>query len=147
MRGNPIHSKLAMADASDASCGASSPAGAAARTGDSAVQALAMQLRSGEGEPNPLASLNGSIVALREEQTRMKDERKKLAKELKNAQRRKRRLKGRARQLSNEDLLAVLLMREEAGNMGGASSSSSSGSPQKAAELAVDGAPAAGISD
>ena len=38
---------------------------------------------------------------------------KRLAKELKNTQRRKRRLKGKARQLSNEDLLAVLLMREE----------------------------------
>ena len=36
-----------------------------------------------------------------------------MAKELKNAQKRRRRLKARARQLSNDDLLAVLLMRKD----------------------------------
>ena len=60
-----------------------------------------------------LASLNGAIEKLKEEQARVNDEKKRLAKEFKNQQRRKRRLKGKARQLSNEDLLAVLLMREE----------------------------------
>ena len=43
----------------------------------------------------------------------MREERKRHAKELKNAQRRKRRLKTKARQLTNEDLLAVLLLRQE----------------------------------
>jgi len=38
-----------------------------------------------------------------------------VAAELKNAQRRKRRLRTKARQLSNEDILAVLLMRQEQG--------------------------------
>ena len=90
----------------------------------SAVQTLAAQLQlpgTGRGQ---LASLNDAIDDLKSEQQRLKDNKKRLAKELKNAQRRKRRLKGRARQLSNEDLLAVLLMREE----GGASSSATAGS-------------------
>ena len=43
----------------------------------------------------------------------MREERKRAAAELKKAQHRKRRLKTKARQLSNEDLLAVLLLRQE----------------------------------
>ena len=50
---------------------------------------------------------------MKREQQRMRDERKRAATELKNAQRRKRRLKTKARQLSNEDLLAVLMLRQE----------------------------------
>ena len=38
-----------------------------------------------------------------------------MAAELKNAQRRKRRLRTKARQLSNKDILPVLLIREEQG--------------------------------
>ena len=57
-------------------------------------------------------SLADSIMALREEQEKLRADRKRVQKDLKNAQRRKRRLKGRARQLSNNDLLEVLLMRQ-----------------------------------
>ena len=39
-------------------------------------------------------------------------DRKRVQKELKNAQRKKRRLKDKARQLTNTDLLEVLLMRQ-----------------------------------
>ena len=54
------------------------------------------------------ASLAEEIVKLREEQIKVRSDQK----ELKNAQRRKRRLKGKARQLTNNDLLEVLLMRQ-----------------------------------
>ena len=57
-------------------------------------------------------SLADSILALREEQLRVRADRKRVAKELKNAQRRKRRLKEKARQLTNTDLVEVLLMRQ-----------------------------------
>ena len=53
------------------------------------------------------------IAQLRDEQKDARERRKKVNKELKHAQKRKRRLQGRARQLSNDDLLAVLMMREE----------------------------------
>ena len=42
----------------------------------------------------------------------MRADRKRIQKELKNAQRRKRRLKEKARQLTNTDLVEVLLMRQ-----------------------------------
>ena len=57
-------------------------------------------------------SLADSILALREEQQRVRADRKRVQKELKNAQRKKRRLKDKARQLTNTDLLEVLLMRQ-----------------------------------
>ena len=58
-------------------------------------------------------SLNESIAEMRANQKALKDSQKRLATQLKNAQKRKRRLKVKARLLSNEDLLEVLLLREE----------------------------------
>ena len=57
-------------------------------------------------------SFADSILALREEQIQCRLHRKRVQKELKNAQRRKRRLKDKARQLANTDLVEVLLMRQ-----------------------------------
>ena len=57
-------------------------------------------------------TLADSILTLREEQLRVRADRKRIQKELKNAQRRKRRLKDKARQLTNTDLVEVLLMRQ-----------------------------------
>ena len=57
-------------------------------------------------------TLADSILALREEQLRVRADRKRVQKELKNALRRKRRLKEKARQLNNTDLVEVLLMRQ-----------------------------------
>ena len=57
-------------------------------------------------------SLAVSISALQEEQDKLRADRKRAQKELRNAQRRTRRLKGKARQLTNTDLLEVLLMRQ-----------------------------------
>ena len=61
------------------------------------------------------AYTNPEIERLLLDQKRVQEERKRVAPELKNAQRRKRRLRTKARQLSNEDILAVLLMRQEQG--------------------------------
>ena len=93
----------------------SAGSGTAPAAANSAVQAIAqaMSASRGSGDRN-LASLNADIANMRREQARVRGERKRLAKEMRNAQRRKKRLKTKARQLSNDDLLAVLLMREEA---------------------------------
>ena len=61
--------------------------------------------------------LSEGITTVKNEQAKLRAERKRVAAELKNAQRRKRRLRTKARQLSNEDILAVLLMRQEQGPM------------------------------
>ena len=62
----------------------------------------------------PPVSLTQQIEALKLQQKAARDARKVMAKSLKNAQKRKRRLQGRARQLSNDDLVAVLTMRADA---------------------------------
>ena len=56
--------------------------------------------------------VSADIARLHAEQKRVREERKRVANELRNAQKRKQRLKHRARLLSNEDLLAVAAMRE-----------------------------------
>ena len=57
-------------------------------------------------------SLGRSIERFKGEQARLRADRKRVAKELRNASKRKSRLRKRARQLSNDDLVAVLLMRK-----------------------------------
>jgi hypothetical protein len=67
-----------------------------------------------------------SIASLKAEQDRARGDRRRISKELRNAQRRTCCLKGKARQLTNDDLMAVLLMRRqetEARGRGAASSS------------------------
>ena len=59
-----------------------------------------------------IESLVTKIPEMRAEQQRPRDVRMRQAAALKDLQRRKRRLKGKARQLSNEYLLAVLLVRQ-----------------------------------
>ena len=53
------------------------------------------------------------ITSLRKQQRELVQKKKTLAKDLKNAQRRTRRVQGRAKTLSDEDLLSVLRMRAE----------------------------------
>ena len=86
------------------------------------------------------ASLIDHIEELRAEQRRARQQRQEITRELRNAQRRKRRLKGRARQLSNDDLLTVLRMRDDtaaavtpdaATPTGSTSSGSSSATPKR----------------
>ena len=52
------------------------------------------------------------IKALQDAQKALKDQKKKCAKEIKNAMKRKQRLQGKASQLSDSDLLEVLRMRK-----------------------------------
>ena len=56
--------------------------------------------------------LLAGIARLKTEQAQLRAERKRVAKELKNAERRRTRLRKQARQLSDADLVAVLQMRD-----------------------------------
>ena len=58
-------------------------------------------------------SITQQIADLKVEQAAVRNARARVQKDLKNAQRRKRRLKARVRQLTNEDLVAVMIMRNE----------------------------------
>jgi len=55
----------------------------------------------------------GNIKLLKEQQLALKEQRRLVSKMLKNEEKRKSRLKKRARQLSDHDLLAVLKMRDD----------------------------------
>ena len=83
-------------------------------------------------------SLMQTITELKAKQKAQKNERQAIQKQFKNAQQRKRRLKARARQLSNEDLMAVMLMREEQASAS-ASTSASSGASSALSSSAVPG--------
>jgi hypothetical protein len=64
------------------------------------------------------SGLLAQIEALKKEQADARKHRQKLARDLRNATRRKRRLKSKARMLSNEDLVEVLVVRRSAGAEG-----------------------------
>ena len=51
------------------------------------------------------------IQALKDEQKRVREARQKISKDLRNAEKRRQRLKKRAKQLSDSDLLAVMTLR------------------------------------
>ena len=55
----------------------------------------------------------GTVKALKEQQKGLRDERKKVTKLLRNEERRRQRLRKRARQLSDGDLVALLKMRSD----------------------------------
>ena len=59
-------------------------------------------------------TLSAHLLALKDEQQRAKNERKRLAAEIRNAERRKSRLRKRAKLLTDEDLLQVLMLRKGA---------------------------------
>ena len=59
--------------------------------------------------------VSNDIDELLQAQKRAREEKQRLAKELKNARRRRNRLTKRARQLSTEDLLTVVALREAEG--------------------------------
>ena len=64
----------------------------------------------------PSQSLHASIDRLKLEQHRLKTSKKQIVKELRNAERKRRRLRERARQLTDEDLLSVMVMRKRKEN-------------------------------
>ena len=59
-------------------------------------------------------TLTEHLLRLKEEQQVAKDERRKLAADIRNAERRKNRLRKRAKMLTGEDLLQVLMIRKTA---------------------------------
>jgi len=65
--------------------------------------------------PDPLKA---DLKRLKEEQQNLRAARKKLSKEVKNAKRRTQRLKKRARTLTDDDLVAVLMMRKQVKDAG-----------------------------
>jgi ABC-type uncharacterized transport system substrate-binding protein len=64
------------------------------------------------GEVLPHDPLAARIEALRKKQTELKEARMRLSLDLRNAERKKKRLRARARQLTDGDLVAVMMMRK-----------------------------------
>lgn len=84
------------------------PAGSAS-PGDKIVEEVALGM-SEEGLSKD--GLGSEIEALRKEQQALKDQKKKIQKNLRNAVRKKKRLCDRARKLTDKDLVAVLMLRK-----------------------------------
>ena len=79
---------------------------------DGAAAEDAGGVSSGSKRPSKQpTNLLEQIATLKEEQAAIRARRQQVQKDLKNAQKRKRRLKARVRQLTNKDLVDVLLMR------------------------------------
>lgn len=65
-------------------------------------------------ETLPEDPMRASILALKQQQARLREEKLQLAKQIRNTRKRQQRLKVKAREMSDEDLVAVLMMRKEA---------------------------------
>ena len=79
-----------------------------------------------------------SITRLKAEQKAMREAKKNVTKSLRNAEKRRARLKKRARQLSDVDLVAVLQMRGVSGSSSSSTPSSASGTPAPATAAVTD---------
>jgi len=84
---------------------------AAALTVSQVMQSLAMQSSDVLAEAKKEIDILGNIKALKEQQKNLRDERLKVGKQLRNEEKRRMRLRKRARQLSDGDLVALLKMR------------------------------------
>ena len=84
-------------------------------------------------------ALESAIARLKSEQKTMKEKKKQIHKDLKNAEKRRSRLKKRARQLSDADLVAVLQMRGSVPSHSGSSSASASTAPPSVVATADEG--------
>ena len=70
--------------------------------------------------PDPGQSILDSISTLKAQQKKLREDKKALSRELRNAERRRSRLKKRAKQLSDSDLLAVISLRSHEKALGAA---------------------------
>ena len=77
------------------------------------ASAVLRALSSDTAVPNNTSGVPKEIESLLEQQRTMRAERAQLAKDLRNAQRRRARLKHKARLLSASDLASVLVLRQE----------------------------------
>ena len=84
---------------------------AAALTVSQVMQSLAMQSSDVLAEAKKEIDILGNTKALKEQQKNLRDERLKVGKQLRNEEKRRMRLRKRARQLSDGDLVALLKMR------------------------------------
>ena len=84
---------------------------AAALTVSQVMQTLAMQPSDVLAEAKKEIDILGNIKALKKQQKNLRDERLKVGKQLRNEEKRRMRLRKRARQLSDGDLVALLKMR------------------------------------
>ena len=84
------------------------------------LQALAAQPVDVLEKAKKEIDILGHIKALKEQQKNLKDERKRVSKVLRNEEKRRMRLRKRARQLSDGDLVAWLKMRSDAKETGSA---------------------------
>ena len=82
------------------------------------LQALAAQPADVLEKAKKEIDILGHIKALKEQQKKLKDERKRVSKVLRNEEKRRMRLRKRARQLSDGDLVALLKMRSDAKETG-----------------------------
>lgn len=103
--------------------GASSAAAACADAGHAAAAAaVGSEIAVASLTPTAGEGLSLAIQRMKKEQMDLRRERKRVAKELRNAQKRASRLKKRARQLTDGDLLEVLRMRGDAAAASGTTS-------------------------
>ena len=102
-----------------ASCGSEGPASAMASEGDAASKSGAAASAEPESSATSILDalctleprLDGRIGDMKARAKELKAERKRIAKELRNAEKRRRRLRARCKELPAEDLLEVLAMR------------------------------------
>ena len=130
--------------------GASFVPSMAASASSSAAGNVFLEVAQSMNNVLPKDPLGAQIEALKKEQQEMKDKKKRLQKDLRNAVRKKKRLSDRARRLSDKDLVAVLMMRKnqrdarggqpvecEAGALGLADAASAASSSDVAVENKV----------
>ena len=93
----------------------------------------------------PEDPLSVAIKALKDKKNELKNAKVQLAKDLRNAERKKKRLRTKARQLTDEDLVQVLMLRKQARNQrdGAADDASSSKSTATSSTDACGAAAAA----
>ena len=108
------------------SAGDDSPAAADAPMVDASAGVM-VAVETASAPDSKQKNLAKHIEGLKKQAADMRAATLKLAKELKNAQRRKCRLKPKVRALTDEDLLAVLLMRRDAQQEGSEASSGTAG--------------------
>ena len=96
-------------DATSSASSAASPSSQPAPTASAVLRALSSETVV----PNNAAGVSKETESLLEQQRTMRAERAQLAKDLRNAQRRRARLKHKARLLSASDLASVLVLRQE----------------------------------
>jgi len=120
------HSELEQCLHDDASLRDDPPREAIATTGASSQQGPVFACTAGTSAASstvavvdPGRTMLAEILALKEEQKRVRDDRKEVTKKLRNAERRRRRLKARANRLSDSDLLAVISLRNYEKAQGG----------------------------